>query len=86
MVERLSKEIKRRTRVVGTFSNEASCLLLIRALCAETHETRLEDRRYRNMAFRAEQRRAQLRLAAWFRLPLVALQGSFAALALNSGE
>ena len=64
MLERLNEEIKRRTRVVRIFPNETSCLRLVRALCAETHETWLEDSRYLNMAFLAEQKKEQLRLAA----------------------
>ena len=35
MLERLNEEIKRRTRVVRIFPNPASCLRLVRALCAE---------------------------------------------------
>ena len=38
LLERLNEEIKRRTRVVSIFPNPASCLQLVRALCAETHE------------------------------------------------
>jgi putative transposase len=38
MLERFNAEIKRRTRVVRIFPNGASCLRLIRALAAETHE------------------------------------------------
>lgn len=64
MLERLNEEIKRRTRVVRIFPNETSCLRLIRALCAETHETWLEDNRYLNMTFLAEQKKEQLRMAA----------------------
>ena len=41
-----------------------SCLRLIRALCVETHETWLEDNRYLNMTFLAEQKKELLRLAA----------------------
>ena len=43
MLERLNEEIKRRTRVVRIFPNPASCLCLVRALCAEVHEGWLED-------------------------------------------
>ena len=43
LLERLNEEIKRRTRVVRIFPNPASCLRLVRALCAETHEGWLED-------------------------------------------
>ncbi len=64
MLERLNEEIKRRTRVVRIFPNTASCLRLIRALCAETHETWLEDSRYLNMTLLAEQKKELLRLAA----------------------
>src|SRR5665811_626298 len=38
MLERMNEEIKRRTRVVRIFPNQESCLRLIRALAAETHE------------------------------------------------
>ena len=38
MLERYNEEIRRRTRVVRIFPNEASCLRLIRALAAETHD------------------------------------------------
>ncbi len=37
-LERINKEIRRRTRVVGVFPNEASCLRLISALLMETSE------------------------------------------------
>ncbi len=35
-LERLNQEIRRRTRVVGVFPNEASCLRLVTALAMET--------------------------------------------------
>jgi len=37
-LERINKEIRRRTRVVGVFPNEASCLRLISALLMEASE------------------------------------------------
>ena len=37
-LERINKEIKRRTKVVGVFPNEASCLRLVSALLMETSE------------------------------------------------
>ena len=64
MLERLNEEIKRRTRVVRIFPNPASCLRLVRALCAEVHEAWLEDHRYLNMDFLKEQKKEFVRLAA----------------------
>lgn len=64
MLERLNEEIKRRTRVVRIFPNAASCLRLIRALCAETHEAWLEDNRYINMDLLKEQKKAAMKIAA----------------------
>ncbi len=64
MLERLNEEIRRRTRVVRIFPNSESCLRLVRALCVETHETWLEDSRYLNMTFLAEQKKELLRKAA----------------------
>ena len=46
-IERLNAEIKRRTRVVGIFPNDASALRLITAVCVETHEEWLvAEKRY----------------------------------------
>ena len=39
MLERLMREIKRRTRVVAIFPNEASCDRLVGAMLIEYHET-----------------------------------------------
>jgi len=64
MLERLNEEIKRRTRVVRIFPNPASCLRLIRALCAETHEAWLEDNRYINMELLKEHKKAAMKIAA----------------------
>jgi len=64
MLERLNEEIRRRTLVVRIFPNADSCLRLVRALCAEIHETWLEDNRYLNMDLLREQRKEQLRKAA----------------------
>jgi transposase-like protein len=64
MLERLNEEIRRRTLVVRIFPNANSCLRLVRALCAEVHETWLEDNRYLNMDLLREQRKEQLRKAA----------------------
>ncbi len=57
MLERFNEEIKRRTRVVRIFPNAASCLRLIRALAAETHEDWLEASRYLNMDLLKEQKK-----------------------------
>lgn len=64
MLERYNEEIKRRTRVVRIFPNEASCLRLVRALAVERHEGWLEDNRYLNMDYLKEARKERLRLAA----------------------
>ena len=64
LLERLNEEIKRRTRVVRIFPNPQSCLRLVRALCAETHEAWLEDNRYINMQLLREHKKATMQLAA----------------------
>lgn len=64
MLERINREIKRRTRVVRIFPSIASCLRLIRALCIEPHETWLKNNRYLNMTLLGEQKKELLRLAA----------------------
>jgi transposase-like protein len=51
MLERVMRELKRRTRVVGIFPNTASCYRPIGALLLELHEEwQLESRPYVNMA------------------------------------
>jgi putative transposase len=60
MLERLNEEIKRRTRVVRIFPNASSCLRLIRALGAETHESWLEGSRYINMELLKEHKKLGL--------------------------
>jgi putative transposase len=64
LLERLHEEIKRHTRVVRIFPNEASCLRLIRALAVETHEGWLEASRYLNMELLKEHKKLRLSLAA----------------------
>ena len=52
MMERLMKEIKRRTRVVGIFPNEASCDRLIGAQLLERQERwQCEQKRYLVMEY-----------------------------------
>ncbi len=46
MVERLNKEIKRRTRVATLFPNEASLLRLVSSILVETSEEREIRKRY----------------------------------------
>jgi len=46
LLERLNKELKRRTRVVGVFPNEAACQRLISAILMETSESWLIGHRY----------------------------------------
>ena len=49
-LERVNREIRRRTRVVGIFPNEASVLRLTAAVLAEIHEEWLTGRQYLNLA------------------------------------
>jgi len=49
MVERLNREIKRRTRVATLFPNEASLLRLVSAILSETSEEWETGRRYLSM-------------------------------------
>ena len=46
MLERLNREIRRRTRVVSIFPNEAACLRLVSALLMEISEEWLTGRIY----------------------------------------
>ena len=46
MMERLNREIRRRTRVVSIFPNEDSCLHLVTALLIETSEAWVTGRVY----------------------------------------
>ena len=48
-LERINREIKRRTRVASIFPNTASCLRLVSALLAETDEGWLEGKIYLKM-------------------------------------
>ena len=61
MLERLNEELKRRTLVVRIFPNQASCLRLVRALAAETHEDWIEAIRYLDMEALKEQNKQRLR-------------------------
>jgi len=45
-LERINREIRRRTRVVGVFPNEASCLRLISARLTEISEEWQIGKRY----------------------------------------
>lgn len=46
-LERINKEIKRRSRVVGIFPNEASAIRLVGAILADLHDERqASERRY----------------------------------------
>ena len=52
------------TRVLGRVRFAVWSLRLVRALCAETHETWLEDNRCINMDLLREQKKAAMKLAA----------------------
>jgi putative transposase len=64
MLERLNEEIRRRTRVIRIFPNQASCLRLVRALAVEMHENWIEATRYLNMELLEERKRELRRQAA----------------------
>ncbi|WP_201030041.1 transposase, partial [Kosmotoga sp. DU53] len=49
MLERINKELKRRTRVVGAFPNDAALLRLAVAILLDINEEWLLGRRYLNM-------------------------------------
>lgn len=48
-MERVNKEVRRRTRVATLFPNEASCLRLAGAVLLETHEEWITEKKYLNM-------------------------------------
>lgn len=49
LIERVNKEIKKRTRVVGIFPNEASCLRLATGVLIEINESWILEKTYMNM-------------------------------------
>ena len=49
LAERVNKEIKRRTKIVGIFPNCDSCLRLVTALLVEMDEEWTQGRGYLNM-------------------------------------
>ena len=49
-LERINREIKRRTRVASIFPNTASCLRLVSALLAECDEEWMTGKIYLSMA------------------------------------
>ena len=61
LLERVNEEIKRRTHLIRTFPNSASCLRLVRALTVETHEGWQESSRYLDMDLLKEEKKAAMR-------------------------
>ena len=53
MIERLNKELKRRSRVIGIFPNDAACLRVLGTICMETSEEWETGRKYLNMDIEA---------------------------------
>ena len=51
MLERLNREIKRRTRVASLFPNEASLLRLVSAILMETSEEWETSRKYLTLEY-----------------------------------
>jgi transposase-like protein len=51
MIERLNREIKRRTRVASLFPNEASLLRLVSAILMETSEEWETSRKYLTLEY-----------------------------------
>ena len=64
MLERYNEEIRRRTRVIRIFPNEASCLRLIRALAVETHDQWVSGKRYLTGSIGLEKETMKLKKAA----------------------
>lgn len=64
LLERFNQEIKRRTRVVRIFPDEASCLRLVRAVAAEQHEEWMEGSRDLHMDLLPERKEVPLLDAA----------------------
>ena len=49
LIERLNKSIKKRTRIVGIFANEAACLRLVTGILIEENENWLLENTYMKM-------------------------------------
>ena len=64
MLERYNEEIRRRTRVIRIYPNEASCLRLIRALAVETNGQWVSGKRYLTCFIGVEKETTQLKKAA----------------------
>ena len=59
LMVRLNREIRRRKAVVRIFPDAARCLKLVRALCAEIHESWVQDGRYLDMKHLQERHQSE---------------------------
>lgn len=51
MIERVNEELRRRSRAIRIFPNEASCLRLVSSLCMEYSEEWESGKRYLDMNY-----------------------------------